>query len=207
MTNENRVELVYEVPVNADTKARYELLNKRKLQVELENSISKNTYTIDLLALNPQSIERKVRPHNANRLKRATIPTVAALVLALLVTLYFDAYFTIVGSTAIALLIVVAIYLQIKKRSVTEQRKKRVFVSRAAKVPLVEISFTKRSRNLERFVKILEQRVSEALRASELEEKELLAGELRALRRLVEKGALSKQVYEKAKKYLLSLAN
>ena len=101
----------------------------------------------------------------------------------------------------------VAIYLQIKKRSVTEQRKKRVFVSRAAKVPLVEISFTKRSRNLERFVKILEQRVSEALRASELEEKELLAGELRALRRLVEKGALSKQVYEKAKKYLLSLAN
>jgi hypothetical protein len=207
MANENRVELVYEVPINADTKARYELLNKRKLQVELENSVSKKTYTIDLLALNPQSIERKVGPRSANRLKRATIPAVAALALALLVAFYADAHISIVGSVAIALLIVAAIYLQTKQPSVSEQRKQRVFVSRAAKVPLVEIGFTKRSRNLERFVKILEKRVSEALRASELEEKELLAGELRALRRLVEKGALSKQAYEKAKKHLLSLAN
>lgn len=199
------IALAYEVPLNANSKARYVIFNnRRKLQVETEGPAGKTQYTIDFLAFNPKSLEHRVKPSMQTQQRMpvfiAAAVALAALAAALLLSAAVAGFALLIAVLAAA----AAIYFRRKNTAAGAQQKKQIFVSRSAKVPLVQIGFQQRSRNLEMFVDLLEKRVTEALAASRLEEKDLLAGELRALRKLMEKGALNKHVYDKAKKYLLA---
>lgn len=200
----SNIELAYVAALGNGAKARYVLSNKRKLLIEVEDASELKDYSIDLLAMSPSSKRLREKTQSINKLDRNLILSLAMVGLAVIAAMLLDLPWTVLLLALVAVGAIAVIYLVRKKTRSEQQRRKYIFVSRVAQVPLVEIEFLKPSNKLDRFVVLLQERIQAALAASELDEKELLAGELRALRRLTENGFLEKTHYEKAKRLLLA---
>ena len=200
----SNIELAYVAPLGNGAKARYVLSHKRKLLIEVEDAAELKEYSIDLLAMSPSSKRLREKTQSINKLDRNLILSLVMVGLAVIAAMLLDLPWTVLILALIAVGAIAVIYLVRRKTGTQQRRRKYIFVSRVAQVPLVEIEFLKPSNKLDRFVVLLQERIQAALAASELDEEELLAGELRALRRLTESGFLEKTHYEKAKRLLLA---
>ena len=203
----NSIELAYEAPLGNGAKARYVLSSKRKLMIEFESEAALRECTIDLLAMSPNSRRLREKAHASSKVDRNLLLSLLLVGLAAIAALLLGLPWTIMAVVLAAVGAILVIYIVKQKSSRPGQQRKYIFVSRVAQVPLVEINFVKQSNKLDRFVVLLQERIQAALAASDLDEKELLAGEMRALRRMMEDGFLDKKLYEKAKRLLLTKAN
>jgi len=175
---------------------KIQLLDDRALRIREKQKKYRREYSVDLLALDAQSHSRIV----------LCWPWLLASLLSLGGVLFLlwwlphylpghaDGYLLltlVLGS----MLISGQLYLFWKYSS-----RKRYFVSRHAKIPLLELQMNQPSSNeFGQFVKHLEQRIARLDEHFELSTQQQLSGELRMLRRLVKSKVLKQEEYKRAK--------
>lgn len=198
--NQKIAELSYDQASNNKVRTKIQLFNKRHLKVEIENEKEHKKYSLDLVAVNPKSVEKIMVVW---RWLAVAGGSATLGLMALIWSTTSDNPDTSVPLSILGILLfVVAGFFGIL--FLRRSGRKQVFVSRLAKIPVVEIFSSKRkSKRFRQFIRLLEQTIEQVGRDAGTSQQELQAGELRMLRRLVGKRAISQMAYETAKQKLL----
>lgn len=178
---------------------KIQLLDDRALRIRETRNKRQRDYSIDLLALDPNSQRRFAWCWPW--LIGSGLTLFGVLVLFWLLPYYLpgaaDGYLLltlVLGS----LLTIGQLYLFWKYSS-----RQRVFLSRHANIPLLKLWINQPSRNeFEQFVQYLEQRIAELGEDFELSRQQQLSGELRMLRRLSKNQVIAHAQYAQAKEKL-----
>lgn len=180
---------------------RFELFKERYIRVHLARKRQDVDYTIDLLALAPGS-ERRLR-------LKWTWLVGAALALAVCAVATFLLFRHPSAQHALYLapvlfLALAAAFGMAYQFFATSQRCL-VFTSRYAGVPLLELLVNRPdAQRFKAFVQDLEIRIDLVGQRALLSDNELMAGEMRMLRRLASKGIIADRTYDHAKALLLA---
>ncbi|TDY02561.1 hypothetical protein [Thiohalophilus thiocyanatoxydans] len=176
-----------------------QLLDDRALRIREKRNKRQREYSIDLLALDPNSQRRFAWCWSW--LTGSGLTLSGVLVLFWLLQYYLpgaaDGYLLltlVLGS----LLTIGQLYLFWKYSS-----RQQVFLSRHANIPLLKLQINQPSRNeFEQFVQRLVQRITELDENFELSTQQQLSGELRMLRRLSKNQVITHAQYAQAKEEL-----
>lgn len=180
---------------------RFELFNEHYLSVRSKTRIRPVEYRLEVATLKPE----------AKRVERPAWFWLAVTLLFLGCGGFLG--YTIVRDSEIvdlpiAIAIIAVLFLLSAYSIVVFLRKSEhlwVFTTREAGYPLVNIPYNRASRReAAAFAQYLEKAIKETTARKRYNSKELFAGEMRMLRRLAKAGVLSDNVYDAAKKNMLS---
>ncbi len=182
---------------------QFQIVNGKEVRISIKSKPKPQTYAVHLLALADKG---HLRLHIAWHWL-----VLFSICLLLLIGYYigksifgfslstFEFSF-IAGVSLTALLALVLFVLNISR--------KRVFVSRYAKVNLFEILISNPDyRSYKSFIDTMSGQLQKARRFWDLKPEHQIAGEMRMLRRLASQGIISQSVYNQAKDKLFSLSN
>lgn len=175
---------------------RVKLVDGRQLQVLNKSSRIEQAYSIDILSLKDKS-------KKAFSIAWKWLLACIGFFLLMLVLLKFSPeFFNSNKNLYLSAILVVGMlsgfmcFFQFWKRSSVKQ----IFYSRNAHVPLITLSIGKPSRkSFHSFIDTVEERIKKFRDHMDIAEDKQLTGEIKMLRRLSEKGIISKKVYERAK--------
>ena len=182
---------------------RFQIVNGKEIRIRIGDKPKEQIYSVNLLALADKG---NIRIHLA-------WPWL--IVLSICVFVLFSYYYAksisllslaayefsfIAGISLTGLLSLVLFVLSISR--------KRVYVSRYARVTLFEILISNPNhRDYKQFIDALSGYLQKARDYWELKPEHQIAGEIRMLRRLAKQGIISQVVYEQAKDRLFSLSD
>lgn len=179
---------------------RVELLDNRELHVEEQSKRSKIDYSVDLLALE-EHCRRKLF-FSWPWLLCGVVIFLVVLILWWLTPQFFSnntVWLKIMLLAAGGVVIGICVY-----KCWMNSSRRLYFVSRHAKIPLLELEVDKPSgKTFKEFVSYMENRIKALQEHFQLSMQQQLSGEMRMLRRLVDKKILSEADYESAKANLL----
>jgi hypothetical protein len=179
-----------------------QIVDGKEIRINIGNPPRQRTYSVQLLALADKSL---IRLHIAWGWLGLFLVSVVALVGYWLSRSAFGfslaAYeFSYVAGFSLAAILAIAMFI-------LKLSRKRVFVSRLAKVKLFEVLIgNPNNRAYKSFLDQINHSLKEARQFWNLKQEHQVAGEMRMLRRLSEEGVIKQADYEKAKKYLFSLS-
>jgi len=181
----------------------FQIVNGKEVRIKIKSKVKQQSYAIQLLALADKG---HLRIHIAWQWLLLLFFCLLALLGFYLAKSMYDfslsAYeFSITaGLSLTGFLALVLFILNISR--------KRVFVSRYAKVSLFEILISNPNyRSYKYFIDTLSGNLQKTRRFWELKPEHQIAGEMRMLRRLASQGIISQSVYSQAKDKLFSLSD
>lgn len=180
------------------TGVHVKLLNGRELHVEKKTSRARIKYIIDLLALEDESKEK---------ITLGWKWFVAGLVAILAMMLCME-FLPMLGESTLYKAGVYVLGLGVGAgcffKAYKETSRKKIFHSRSANVPLVELAVNNPSKNeFGAFINKVEKHILSSRDGLVISVRNQLAGEMKMLRRLSEEGVISTSVYNKSKAGLL----
>lgn len=179
-----------------------QIVDGKEIRIIVGNKPRQQTYSVQLLALADKS---QVRLHLAWRwlwlllacLLALTGYWIAGSMSGFSLGTYEFSY--VAGFSLTAILAMVMFVLKLSR--------KRVFVSRLAKVPLFDILIgNPNNRAYKAFLKNINNSLDQARQFWNLKPEHQVAGEMRMLRRLAEEGIIKQADYEQAKKKLFAVS-
>ena len=175
----------------------YEYFNQHYLHVHEKKKKSHIDYIIDLAVLKPESHYEMNIPWNWLIASAFAIGAIAGLTTHLLFN--FHSIKTVAITGPLLFLLLVFVILSMREVIIAYSRK-RVFLSRFASYPIVQIPFDSgQKRMFYEFVALLEKQIEASRTQRRIPEQVLQAGEMKTLRRLAGKGVLTKNQYNTAK--------
>jgi hypothetical protein len=175
----------------------YEYFNQHYLHVHEKKKKSHIDYIIDLAVLKPESHYEMNIPWNWLILSAVTIGAIAGLATHLMFNL--GSLYTVMIVSPILFLMLILVVLSMREFLMGYSRK-RVFLSRFASYPIVQIPFDSgQKRTFYEFVALIEKQIEASRTQRRIPEQVLQAGEMKTLRRLAGKGVLTKNQYNTAK--------
>ena len=170
----------------------FSIFDEHYLKVSIRDRHNEKDFVIDLRAINPQS-------ESINLISWHWLGAMAVTLLACALSAYgAQLAHSIEYAAAAGVALILACVFGILFLYTME--KKKVFVTRFGKVPLLEIMAGKPNHQaVDDFLKEIEFRANQAVANSKLDKDQLRAGEVRMLRRLSNNGVLNKDEYAKAK--------
>lgn len=181
----------------------YEVFNKHYLRIVKKNSGKSKEYTVDLISLTPNSISRVKKPWQWIVFSIVCINLVGLFIVQFLNSLELLAGLMYAALGLICLAAAGGCIYMFMKKTVRHQ----VFVTYFGHHPLVELITDNPDKiDFERFFKGVEDRIRLIREDYRMINKdELKAGELKMLRRLKEKGVVSKANYEAVKEKIFGM--
>lgn len=181
--------------------SKLELFNDHYLKMQSERLKKQREFKMEVATLNPAA--KKVEERAWHWLVAGVVALCAAgyFIYYLITAAQSDEVWTVAGAIGLLLLLTAAFafaYLLTSER-------KWVFETRAARYPLVTVPYDKASqKQAAAFVEQLQQAINTNTDKKGYSEDDLFAGEMRMLRRLAKAGIISDNVYDSAKKHMLT---
>jgi len=170
------------------------------LSVKQTKTRRKIQFDIDLIALSPDS---RIQVNLAWHWMVAMLVSIIAIVIVLAITQFISDK-TILNYTQFFIAILVSLFFIFTILFLTFSNRKRIFMTRHAKLPIIEILISNPNKNsYNAFIDELENEIIITAENRQLNSKQQRAGELKTLRRLSEQGVISKTDYEESKYILL----
>ncbi len=186
----------FELKKNAKNRAVYEYFNEHYLHIYQINQNRELDYIVDLAVLKPESHYELNVPWNWLIASALAIGAFAGFFTHLL---FNPDLKTILIISPILFTLLYFIVLALKQFSATYVHK-RVFISRYASYPILEVPFDqKNKRKFYEFIASLEKYIAHSIATRRIPEEVLQAGELKTLRRLTTLGVLTTNQYNTAK--------
>ncbi len=178
----------------------FEIKPGSHIRVEQSKSSKKTKFDIDLIALSPDS---RIQVNLAWHWMVAMVVALVAIVIVLALSRFITDE-AMVQYTQYSIATLVALFFIFLALFFIFSNRKRIFMTRHSKLPVIEILISNPNKNsYSTFIDGLENEIIITCENRQLNPSQQRAGELKTLRRLSEQGVISKNEYEQSKSILL----
>jgi hypothetical protein len=181
-------------------KSNFEIKPGSHISVEQLKTTKTIKFDIDLMALSPDS---RIQVNLAWHWMVAMVVSLVAIVIVLAITQFITDEL-LLEYTQYFIAVLVLLFVIFTTLFLIFSNRKRIFMTRHAKLPVIEILISNPNKNsYNSFVNNLENEIIITVENRRLNSKQQRAGELKTLRRLSKQGVISKIDYEESKLTLL----